>query len=178
MMGHMDSITSSNINRGPIVEKYNNGEQSSLNYKRPSSASSDYNRCSPRSMGSNSANSEERQILQSRKGSKKINPNRNSSRTFSSTNKECQFHINPDPNRQYLRDVQNQLKNWCLKFLYNNQKNMVFDRPKRNGSESSSHFRKIKYDDRQTESSGDHVITSPDSSVCHEGSKAILIVPK
>jgi hypothetical protein len=34
-----------------MVEQYNNGEQSSLNYERPSSASSNYNRCNPRSMG-------------------------------------------------------------------------------------------------------------------------------
>jgi hypothetical protein len=39
---------------GPM-EQYDNREQSSLNYERPSSASSDYNRCSPRSMGSNSS---------------------------------------------------------------------------------------------------------------------------
>jgi hypothetical protein len=32
---------------------------------------------------------------------------------------------------------------------------MVFDRPKRNGSESCLYSRKIKYDNRQTESSGD-----------------------
>jgi hypothetical protein len=30
-----------------MVEQYDNREQSSLNYERPSSASSDYNRCSP-----------------------------------------------------------------------------------------------------------------------------------
>jgi hypothetical protein len=34
----------SNISRAPMVEQFNNGEQSSLNYKRLSSASSDYNR--------------------------------------------------------------------------------------------------------------------------------------
>jgi hypothetical protein len=77
-MGHMDSMAPSNISRAPMVEQYNNGKQSALNYKRPSSASSDYNRCNPRSMGSNSSNSEERQILQFRKVSKEINPNRNS----------------------------------------------------------------------------------------------------
>jgi hypothetical protein len=66
------------ISRAPMVEQYNNGEQSSLNHKRPSSASSDYNGCSPRSMGSNSSDGEERQILQSGKGSKEINLNGNS----------------------------------------------------------------------------------------------------
>jgi hypothetical protein len=43
-MGHMDSMTPSNINRTPMVEQNYKGEQSSLNSERPSSSSSDYNR--------------------------------------------------------------------------------------------------------------------------------------
>jgi hypothetical protein len=48
-----------------------------------------------------------------------------------------------------------QPKDWCSKSLYDNQKNLVYDRPKWTGSKSRSHSRKIKYDDGQTESSGD-----------------------
>jgi hypothetical protein len=47
-MGYMDSMVPSNISRAPMVEQHNNGEQSSFNYERPSSASSNYNRCSPK----------------------------------------------------------------------------------------------------------------------------------
>jgi hypothetical protein len=54
-----------------------------------------------------------------------------------------------------ISKVWNQPKDGFSKSLYDNQKNLVFDRPKRNGSESHSHSRKIKYDDGQTESSGD-----------------------
>jgi hypothetical protein len=86
--------------------------------------------------------------------SERINSDSSSSRTFSSTNKESQFHINPNPNRQYLSNVWNQPKDLFPKSLHDNQKNMVFDRPKRNGSESHLYFRKIKYDNGQTESSG------------------------
>jgi hypothetical protein len=53
-MGYMDSM----VHR-TLVEQHNNGEQSSFNYERPSSASSNYNRRNPRNMGSNPANSEE-----------------------------------------------------------------------------------------------------------------------
>jgi hypothetical protein len=58
-MGRMDSMVSLNISRVPMVEQNYKGEQPSLNSERPSSASSDYNRCSPRSMGSNTSDSEE-----------------------------------------------------------------------------------------------------------------------
>jgi hypothetical protein len=50
-MGHMDSMAPSNISRAQMVEQNYKGEQSSLNSERPSSASSNYNKCSPRSMG-------------------------------------------------------------------------------------------------------------------------------
>jgi hypothetical protein len=58
-IGHMDSMAPSNISRAPMVEQNNKGEPSSFNYERSSSASSDYNRCSPRSIKSNSSDSEE-----------------------------------------------------------------------------------------------------------------------
>jgi hypothetical protein len=77
-MGHMDSMAPLNISRAPMVEQYDNGKQSSFNYEKPSSASSDYNKYSPRNMGNNSADSEEREILQSRERSEETNPNRNS----------------------------------------------------------------------------------------------------
>jgi hypothetical protein len=71
--------------------------------------------------------------------SERINSDSSSSRTFSSTNKEGQLHINPDPNGQYISNVRNQPKDGFSKSLYDNQKNLVFDRPKRNGSESGPH---------------------------------------
>jgi hypothetical protein len=87
--------------------------------------------------------------------SERINSDSSSSRTLSSSNKESQLHINLNPNGQYLSNVWNQSKDRCSKSLYDDQKNLVFDRPKRNGTEGRSHSRKIKYNDRQTESSGD-----------------------
>jgi hypothetical protein len=81
----------------------------------------------------------------------RINSDSSSSRTLSSTNKESQLHINPNPNGQYLSNVRNQPKNWCSKSVYDNQKNLVFDKPKQDGFESGPYSRKIRYDNRQTE---------------------------
>jgi hypothetical protein len=69
--------------------------------------------------------------------SERINSNSSSSRTFSSTNNKSQFHINPNPNRQYLSDVRNQPKDRFPKPLYDipGKLNMMRD--------------------KQTESSGD-----------------------
>jgi hypothetical protein len=53
---------------------------------------------------------------------------------------------------------------------------MVFDRPKRNSSESCTHSRKIKYDDRQTESFGDEQrLFSPTKNLLiHSGNTKML----
>jgi hypothetical protein len=58
----------------------------------------------------------------------RINCNSYSPRAFSPANKKSQFHINPNPNRQNRSDP-------FQKPLHDNQENMVFDRPKQDGSE-------------------------------------------
>jgi hypothetical protein len=108
--------------------------------------------------------------------SKRTNSNSPGHTIFSSENQNPQLQFDFSLNRQYHSNVQHQQKIRYAEPVYDNKENMVYDRQKPKVSKSSSHTRKIKYDNGQIELSRKEwrLLHLPKDISVHSGNTEVL----